>query len=123
MIYIGRLGESFPEGTWRVLVDRLWPRGVAKASPPFDEWLRSLAPSDALRRWYGHVPERYEEFRRRYWAELESLRYTADMEHLLTVARSGRLALLTYTKSVELSQVPILRDFLARAGSEGAPSR
>ncbi|MCL6564217.1 MAG: DUF488 family protein [Firmicutes bacterium] len=120
MIYCGRLGDPVPEGTRRVLVDRLWPRGVSKADPPFDEWVKSVAPSDGLRRWYGHDPDRYEEFRRRYWAELESMRYTADMEHLLALARSGHLALLTYTKVVEQSQVPVLCEFLTRALGEDA---
>lgn len=54
----------------RVLVERLWPRGVSKARLRLDEWAKDVAPSAALRRWYGHDPERWPEFRRRYFAEL-----------------------------------------------------
>jgi uncharacterized protein YeaO (DUF488 family) len=57
-----------------VLVDRLWPRGVSKADAALDEWVPDLAPSDALRRWYGHDPDRFEEFRRRYLSELDPRR-------------------------------------------------
>ena len=59
-------------GGHRVLVDRLWPRGVARAALAHDEWAKDLAPSDALRRWYGHDPARFAEFARRYRAELDA---------------------------------------------------
>jgi uncharacterized protein YeaO (DUF488 family) len=62
--------DASPEDGRRILVDRIWPRGVRKEDARLDDWLRDVAPSTELRRWYGHDPERYEEFRRRYLAEL-----------------------------------------------------
>jgi uncharacterized protein YeaO (DUF488 family) len=59
-----------PDDGTRVLVDRIWPRGLAKATARIDEWAKVVAPSTELRRWYGHDPSRFEEFRRRYQAEL-----------------------------------------------------
>ncbi len=56
---------------YRILVDRLWPRGLAKSTVPYDEWLKELAPSAELRKWFGHDPERWPEFRKRYEAELK----------------------------------------------------
>src|SRR5271157_5114508 len=62
--------EPQPSDGRRVLVDRLWPRGLAKAAAHVDEWLKAIAPSDELRRWYGHDPAKFDEFRRRYGDEL-----------------------------------------------------
>ena len=95
-------------GQHRVLVDRLWPRGVRKDELRFDEWARDLAPSTALRRWYGHDPERFDEFRRRYLAELRS----ADVARL----RNGRgpLVLLTATSDVAHSGAAVLAEYLRR---------
>ena len=70
-VEIARVYDPPDEGSARrVLVDRLWPRGVAKAAAPFDQWMKDVAPSAELRKWYGHVPERFEEFARRYRDEL-----------------------------------------------------
>ena len=70
--------DPSPEDGTRVLVDRIWPRGLAKARAGIDEWARAVAPSTELRRWYGHDPARFEEFRRRYQAELaEPVRVSA----------------------------------------------
>lgn len=111
-IIIGRIWDASPPSTFRVLVDRLWPRGVAKAGAPWDEWLKDVAPSTALRQWYGHVPERFPEFRARYWKELEANRDSEPLARLLNWAMAKPLMLLTATKDVERSQLPILRDFI-----------
>ncbi|MGH4018129.1 MAG: DUF488 domain-containing protein, partial [Pseudonocardiaceae bacterium] len=63
-----------PADGYRVLVDRMWPRGLSREHAALDEWARDLAPSDELRRWYGHDPQRFEEFRRRYVDELRGQR-------------------------------------------------
>src|SRR5689334_5625847 len=76
----------------RVLVERLWPRGVTKARLRLDEWAKDLAPSPALRRWFGHDPERWPEFRRRYLAELRAR--PAAWQPLLAAARRGRVTLI-----------------------------
>lgn len=111
-IIVARIGEAIPDHAWRVLVDRLWPRGIRKEIAPWDEWAKDIAPSHELRRWYGHDLARYDEFCRRYRAELESQRASEACQHLLARLRQGPLALLTFTKDVQHSQGPILREFL-----------
>jgi uncharacterized protein YeaO (DUF488 family) len=96
----------------RVLVDRRWPRGVSKARAELDEWCTEVAPSDALRKWYGHVPERFEEFAARYRQELEDPERAAALRYLRLMTSHGRLTLLTATKRVEISQAAILAEML-----------
>jgi uncharacterized protein YeaO (DUF488 family) len=96
-------------GEYRVLVDRLWPRGVRKDELHMDEWAKDLAPSTELRRWYGHDPSRFGEFERRYVRELSS----ADAARLR--AHKGALVLLTATRDVEHSGAAVLRDYLRHA--------
>lgn len=93
----------------RVLVDRLWPRGVAKAAVDMDEWSKDVAPSAELRRWYGHAPERFDEFSRRYTAELRSSPADAAVQRLRDIARKQRLVLLTSTRDVERSGATVLK--------------
>ncbi|MCZ2524746.1 DUF488 domain-containing protein [Streptomyces sp. NPDC059506] len=98
-----------PDDGLRVLVDRLWPRGLAKEAARLDEWVKAVAPSTELRRWYGHDPERHEEFTRRYEAELDDPEHREAVERLRTLARSGRpLTLLTATGDIGQSHLPIL---------------
>src|SRR5215469_8862828 len=92
----------------RVLVDRLWPRGLAKDKAHVDEWLKAVAPSDELRRWYGHQPDRFAEFERRYRAELKEPEQAAALAHLADEAKSGPVTLLTATKDLEHSQAEVL---------------
>jgi uncharacterized protein YeaO (DUF488 family) len=97
----------------RVLVDRLWPRGVAREGSGIDEWLRDVAPSDALRRWYGHEPERQPEFRRRYLEELAAGPAADALGRLKDVAGGTRtLTLLTATRTPDISHAAVLRDLL-----------
>ena len=97
---------------YRVLVDRLWPRGVSKRAARLDAWLRELAPSDDLRRWYGHDPERFEEFRRRYVRELGARReLLADLRRR---ARDGAVTLLTATRDAERSNAAVVAEALRR---------
>jgi uncharacterized protein YeaO (DUF488 family) len=97
---------------YRVLVDRLWPRGVSKDSARLDEWARELAPSDELRRWYGHDPERFEEFRRRYIDELHGQRDA--LSSLRRRARQGQLTLVVGARDVAHSNGAVLADVLRR---------
>jgi uncharacterized protein YeaO (DUF488 family) len=92
----------------RVLVDRRWPRGVSKARAALDEWCTDVAPSDALRRWYGHVPEKFEEFADRYLQELEEPERATALRHLRSMRSRDRLTVLTATKNVDISQAAIL---------------
>jgi uncharacterized protein YeaO (DUF488 family) len=97
----------------RVLVDRLWPRGLRKDAARVDEWLKAVAPSDELRRWYGHDPAKFAEFRRRYSAELEEPERAAAFRHLQELAARGPVTLLTATRDVEHSQAADLARRLA----------
>lgn len=93
----------------RVLVDRLWPRGLKKEAVDLDEWVKDAAPSTELRRWYGHVPEHFAEFSRRYRSELGRKPAAEAVEGLRRHARRGRLVLLTGTRDVEHSGAEVLR--------------
>jgi uncharacterized protein YeaO (DUF488 family) len=96
----------------RVLVDRRWPRGVSKDRARLDEWCTKVAPSDALRKWYGHAPDRFDEFVVRYRKELEDAERASALRYLRLMASHGRLTLLTATKKVELSQAAVLAGIL-----------
>ena len=104
------------DGT-RVLVDRLWPRGMSKARARLDEWCRTVAPSPELRPWYHHEPERFDEFTRRYLDELATPERTAALVHLHDLANHGSLTLLTATKSVALSEAAVLATLLTAPGA------
>ena len=100
-----------PSDGVRVLVDRLWPRGVSKAKAAIDHWLRELAPSHELRRWFGHDVDRWDEFRRRYRAELEQ--HSEALEQLRQLAREGRITLVFGARDETHNDAVVLRDILA----------
>lgn len=102
--------ESLPEGR-RFYVERLWPRGVRREDLELDDWLRQVAPSTELRRWFGHDPERWEEFRRRYAAELDAS--PEAWRQLLDAARTGPVVLLFSARDEEHNSAVALRDYLA----------
>ena len=104
------------EAGYRVLVDRIWPRGVRKADAQLGEWLKDVAPTTELRRWYGHDPDRFEEFERRYRAELRRPPASVALAHLVGLSRCGGLTLVTATRDVEHSAARVLQRRLGRAG-------
>lgn len=99
-----------PDDGTRVLIDRVWPRGLAKADAHLDEWAKDAAPSTELRRWYGHEPDRFPEFTRRYRAELTTPERQAAVDHLHTLATSGTLTLLTAVKDLDHGHVQVLAE-------------
>jgi uncharacterized protein YeaO (DUF488 family) len=101
-----------PSDGRRVLVDRLWPRGLSKRAAALDEWLKAVAPSDTLRRWYGHQPEKFPAFRQRYLEELHSPERSAAFDHLQQLARGGTVTLLTATRDIEHSEAAVLAEEL-----------
>ncbi|MFJ6071048.1 DUF488 domain-containing protein [Streptomyces sp. NPDC093065] len=109
--------DPTPQDGKRVLVDRLWPRGVSKERADLDEWLRDVAPSTDLRHWYHHDPQRYEEFRRRYYAELEDSDHQEPLRRLRELSAHDRVTLLTATKDVDHSEAAALAQWLD--GSRG----
>jgi uncharacterized protein YeaO (DUF488 family) len=96
----------------RVLVDRLWPRGASREKAAFDEWIPDVAPSDELREWFDHDPERFDEFRRRYLEELRGRR--GLLTDLRRRAREGPLTLLFAAKDTERNNAAVLADALRR---------
>ena len=102
----------------RLLVDRLWPRGLSKDAAHIDEWVKDVAPSDELRRWYGHEPERFEEFRRRYADELREPARAQALARIEAAAQQGTVTLLTATKDAGLSQAAVLAERLRGQAAE-----
>ncbi|HSF26111.1 MAG TPA: DUF488 family protein [Actinomycetes bacterium] len=96
----------------RILVDRVWPRGVSKTAARLDEWCKQVAPTTELRRWYAHDPARFAEFERRYRAELTQPEQAAALAHLREMATQGPVTLLTATREPELSQAAVLATVL-----------
>lgn len=101
-----------PEDGRRVLVDRLWPRGLKRAGAPLDLWLPDVAPSAALRKWFAHDPARMDEFRHRYQAELLAADAAGRLEPLWQEIGHGSLTLLTAARDPEISHAAVLRDYL-----------
>lgn len=97
---------------YRVLIDRLWPRGVSRTDAEIDEWARELAPTTELRRWFGHDPERFGVFRRRYTAELAT--HEAKLRELRRRARDGRLTLVYSARDEEHNDAVVLAELLRR---------
>ena len=101
-------GPQSASGATRVLVDRLWPRGISKAAAPFGEWLRDVAPSTELRKWYGHDPVKFGEFTSRYRQELTASAPAAAFARLRDLLSQQDLVLLTAVKNLDLSHAEVL---------------
>lgn len=112
-IQIKRVYEApDPKDGYRVLVDRLWPRGVKKESLKADEWAKDLAPSTGLRQWYDHQPDRFEEFTKKYRKELAS--NPDSLDHILRIAETQPVTLLYSAKDTQHNQAVVLCDFLKK---------
>lgn len=96
----------------RVLVDRIWPRGLRKDAARLDEWAKDVAPSTELRTWYRHDPAKFEEFKRRYRAELAETGAREGLARLRALAAERPVTLLTATKDLDLSQATVLAGLL-----------
>jgi len=97
---------------YRVLVDRLWPRGISKENAKIDEWIKDIAPSTELRQWFGHEPERYDEFRKRYKEELKS--HTDELKRLKSISKKQKLTLLYSAKDTQFNQAVVLMEVLSK---------
>lgn len=104
--------DPAPTDGARVLVDRIWPRGLRKDAARLDDWAKDAAPSTDLRTWYGHDPAKFKEFRRRYVAELKAPPGQAAVAKLRAFADDGPLTLLTATRDIDISQAAVLADLL-----------
>jgi len=94
----------------RILVDRLWPRGISKTDARLDQWMKEIAPSTELRKWFGHDPAKWQEFRRRYIAELETHR--DQLEHLCELAITGVVTLVYSARDEIHNDAVVLREVL-----------
>jgi uncharacterized protein YeaO (DUF488 family) len=97
------------DGT-RILVDRLWPRGIKKDTAAIDQWVKDIAPSTDLRKWFAHDPERWSEFKRRYTTELR--RHSEELDELRTLAKHGTVTLVYGARDEEHNQAVVIRDLL-----------
>jgi len=95
---------------FRVLIDRVWPRGVRKEDLKLDEWLKDLAPSTKLRQWFGHDPERWDEFRRRYFQELDA--HPDEIRQLRAKMREGPLTIVFASKEERFNNAVALKEYL-----------
>ena len=109
-----RIYDAPGRGAYRVLVDRLWPRGFTKERAAIDEWAKDVAPSAELRRWYQHDPERFSEFARRYRKELSEPPASDAVARIKKLAKTSRVDLVTATKDVEHSGAQVLSGVLTR---------
>ncbi len=110
MIEIKRVYDAGQAGGTRFLVDRVWPRGIRKQDLHIDGWLRDAAPSAGLRKWFGHDPAKYEEFRHSYYKELDGNPET--WQPILDAARRGRVTLLYSARDEEHNQAAALKQYL-----------
>jgi len=95
---------------YRVLIDRLWPRGVSIADLQVDSWLKQIAPSDELRKWFGHDESKWDEFKRRYWAELRS--HTEELQELVQRTEAGRVTLVYAARDTMHNNALALKEYL-----------
>lgn len=96
----------------RILIDRLWPRGLSKSEAGIDEWLKDLAPSADLRKWFGHDPQKWEEFRKRYIEELSSPEKKGLLENIAQAATRKNITLIYSAKDTEHSDVKVLEELI-----------
>jgi uncharacterized protein YeaO (DUF488 family) len=113
-VEVGRVYDEVHGDARRVLVDRLWPRGMRKDDPHVGDWLPEVAPSTGLRHWYGHRAEAFDEFARRYAAELSDGEGAQALARLRGLVAQGPTLLVTATREVELSHVTVLAGLLGR---------
>jgi uncharacterized protein YeaO (DUF488 family) len=102
--------QAEAEDGMRILVDRLWPRGVKKEDAAIDQWMKDLAPSTELRKWFGHDPARWEEFRKRYAAEVNG--HPEQLQQLRALARKGTVTLVYSARDEEHNDAVALRDLI-----------
>jgi uncharacterized protein YeaO (DUF488 family) len=113
VVMVGRVyDEPTPHDGARVLVDRIWPRGMTKAKAALDEWCKQVAPSTELRKWYAHDPEKFAEFTLRYREELKDPERAAALAHLRSLAAMRDVTLLTASKASDISEATVLANLI-----------
>ena len=114
MIQLKRVYETpMSDEGLRILVERLWPRGVSKERAKLDFWMKEISPSSELRKWYGHDPTKWEQFRERYWSELESNSAAVDKLRKL-IQENDRITFVYAAKDEEHNSAVVLKEFVSR---------
>lgn len=109
--------EASMEDGARILVDRIWPRGISKNNAAIQDWLKDLAPSDNLRKWYGYDPEKWKKFRQRYRAELQAREKELVMRRLASLAKAQPVTLVYAARDTKRNNAVALRDFIRNLAS------
>ena len=118
MIRIRRVYEApSDDDGMRVLVDRLWPRGLSKHDARIDAWMKELSPGTELRKWFSHDPAKWNEFRKRYFADLRG--HEGALAAIIDAARSGTVTLLYASKEIRLNNAAALKEYLERIAAVG----
>lgn len=102
--------EAAADDGYRILVDRLWPRGISKEEAKLDEWLKELGPSNELRKWFGHIPEKYPEFREKYREELKS--QAENLNHIKEIAGKQKVCICYGAKDTTHNQAVVILELL-----------
>ena len=111
-IELKRIYEPYSkEDGYRILVDRLWPRGFTKEKAALDLWLKEIAPSTELRKWFGHDPEKWKEFQKKYRIELKQNKEALD--RLMDYIKKGKVTLLYGAKDEEHNEAQVIKDFIS----------
>lgn len=105
---------SAPSDGYRVLIDRLWPRGISKVKAHLDAWEKDVAPSSELREWYEHDPAKWPEFQKRYKLELKAPPAKAVLDDLVRRAKRGRVTLVYSSRAADISDVAVLEKLISR---------
>jgi uncharacterized protein YeaO (DUF488 family) len=112
-IEVKRIYEAAEPGDGvRILIDRLWPRGLAREGAKLDAWLKEIAPSTELRKWFGHDPEKWPEFKRRYFEEMDGREHA--LQELLAMVRAGQVPLLYGARDEQHNHAVALREYLKK---------
>ena len=118
MIKIKRIYDApTPDDGIRILVDRLWPRGVSKEKAKVDLWLKEIAPNNELRKWYGHDPKKWAEFRKRYFSNLDTKRELVNQ--IVQKTKEGDVTLLYSSKEEKLNNAVALKEYISKKKKGG----
>nr|WP_276535753.1 DUF488 family protein [Mammaliicoccus lentus] len=111
---INRIYEDYDKDNVRVLVDRVWPRGISKEKANLDHWIKEIAPTDSLRKWFGHDPKKFDSFKKKYKEELKSGEQKEALDQLKDIYKenNGNVVLLYGAKDEKHNQAVVLKEFL-----------
>jgi uncharacterized protein YeaO (DUF488 family) len=119
MLKVKRVYENKEAGDGvRILVDRLWPRGLRSAEAGIDEWMKDVAPSDELRKWFAHDPDKWPEFKRKYTKELADPQQAALLKRIAKSAASGNVTLVYAAKDTEHNNARVLEELISKAAKD-----